>query len=501
MELFRGKKLIIPRSKNWKLIDETGKYSKKQRLKCKTPSGKECTLYPFPAGMEVLKIFKPLNWLDPTAGWGDRLLGAMASDIDLYVGTDPNPCLHPNYKSMIYVLGKYSPNPKAKFVLIESPFETADLSPYSNFDLVYTSPPYFDYEKYSKNNTQSHLTYTNEDSWYKNFLQVSILKSIKLLKSNGYMVLYIGQEKNKSYMEKFLPWVVSLPNIYYLGCIFYSNKKFKDPHPIFIYKKANVIPSRLYNPVPIIQSIKIENNLYNIIRDDYVVGGTKTRAGLLIIQSILTNKNIKQLIYGGAANGYAQVCIGYCLYLLKRPDIKLILPVQKISTREIGSLHKLVRFYHKNTQYIEINDSMKSLYKIVDSYTAESDYIIPFGFGFEEYENMLLKQLTKHKSYFVNVKRLWLVIGSGTILRTLQKLLPNTYFLGVQVGREIKQTDIYDSSRLKLYVSSQKFYQEYNGTVNYHTVNSYDAKVLEFVKIDGQSGDYIWNVGGIHQHL
>jgi hypothetical protein len=51
MELFRGKKLIIPRSKNWKLIDETDKYSKKQRLKCKTPSGKECTLYPFPAGM------------------------------------------------------------------------------------------------------------------------------------------------------------------------------------------------------------------------------------------------------------------------------------------------------------------------------------------------------------------------------------------------------------------------------------------------------------------
>ena len=73
MELFRGKKLIIPRSKNWKLIDETDKYSKKQRLKCKTLSGKECTLYPFPAGMEVLRIFKPLNWLDPSAGWGDRL--------------------------------------------------------------------------------------------------------------------------------------------------------------------------------------------------------------------------------------------------------------------------------------------------------------------------------------------------------------------------------------------------------------------------------------------
>jgi hypothetical protein len=82
METFRGKKLVIPRSKNWKLIDETDKYSKEQRLKCKAETGKECTLYPFPAGMEVIKIFKPKRWLDPTAGWGDRLRVAIASNVE-----------------------------------------------------------------------------------------------------------------------------------------------------------------------------------------------------------------------------------------------------------------------------------------------------------------------------------------------------------------------------------------------------------------------------------
>ena len=100
MELFRGKKLIIPRSKNWKLIDETDKYSKKQRLKCKTPSGKECTLYPFPAGMEVLRIFKPLNWLDPTAGWGDRLSCAIEYGCN-YTGIDSNPDMEQPYKNII----------------------------------------------------------------------------------------------------------------------------------------------------------------------------------------------------------------------------------------------------------------------------------------------------------------------------------------------------------------------------------------------------------------
>jgi hypothetical protein len=46
METFRGKTIIIPRSKNWALIDLTDKYSGEQRKRCKTTTGKECFLYP-----------------------------------------------------------------------------------------------------------------------------------------------------------------------------------------------------------------------------------------------------------------------------------------------------------------------------------------------------------------------------------------------------------------------------------------------------------------------
>ena len=56
--LFRGKHLVFKRSKDWKLIDETNKYSGKQRKECQTITGKECTLYPFPIGMKVLEMFK-----------------------------------------------------------------------------------------------------------------------------------------------------------------------------------------------------------------------------------------------------------------------------------------------------------------------------------------------------------------------------------------------------------------------------------------------------------
>lgn len=52
-----------------------------------------------------------------------------------------------------------------------------------------------------------------------------------------------------------------------------------------------------------------------------------------------------------------------------------------------------------------------------------------------------------------------------------------------------------------MFVSSYKFYTEYENEVPYNTMMSYDAKILEFVKKYGENDDFIWNVGGVHQYL
>ena len=463
----------------------------------------ECSIHHPALIKQFIKMCKAKKILDVSAGWGDRLLGAIASNIDLYVATDPNPCVHKGYKKMVELLLPYSINPKCMIDIIESPFETANLDKYNDYDLVYTSPPYFDYEKYSNKSGQSHLSFTTEDSWYKNFLQVSINKCIDKLRNGGYLILYISQEKGKTYMEKLLTWLPEQLNIYYLGCMFYSNEKIKGPNPIFIYKKLlDRIPRRLYNPKVIIEKINIDNKMYNVVRDDYIIGGTKMRAGLLLLQNILKNKEIKNIIYGGATNGYAQICIAYSLYLLKRKDIELILPIQQVNNKEIHKIQTITKYYHNKTKYIIVNDTMKGVWKIIDSYDKKCDYVLPFGFGSEEYEKILIKQLKRHIKDLLNIKRLWLVVGSGTILKVLQQILPETLFFGVQVGKTLKDEDIYDKSRLVLYISSQKLYNEYDKKSDYYmTVSSYDAKVLEFVKLHGIEGDYIWNVAGIHQKI
>jgi len=448
-----------------------------------------------------IKKYKARKILDISAGWGDRLLGALSSNIDLYFGTDPNGCLHPNYKKMIDLLKPLSPNPKAEFILNHNTFEDVKIN-YDNFDLIFTSPPYFDYEKYTEEKGQSHLSFNTEDKWYKEFLQVSILKALEKLKYGGYMVLYFSQEKGKTYMEKFLSWVITLKDIYYIGCMFYSIENFKSPHPIFIYRKTNKIPSMLYNPKPIIKEIKYENKIYNVFADNYVIGGTKTRASIKLIRKILKEKKIKQLIYGGASNGYAQVAIAYTLYLLKEFDIKLIFVFQEIDDDETAQLRQLTKFYHKNTEYILKAGTMKDLYPIVDAYTQEGDYIIPFGFAFKKYKKTLFKKLKKHlEPYKDKIKQMWLVIGSGTVLCALQEILTNTHFVGVQVGRNIKDEEIFDKSRLTLFVSSYKFYTKYEKHIPFDTLSTYDGKLVEFLKENGKEGDYIWNVGGIHKYL
>jgi 16S rRNA G966 N2-methylase RsmD len=444
--------------------------------------------------------------LDMSAGWGDRLLGALASPIDLYVGVDPNKCTHPGYQDMIKTLAPYSPNPNGKYILIEDKFETAKIE-YDNFDLVYSSPPYFDYEKYTSDESnaskQSYITHNTEDLWLNNFLKVSVSKSIKLLKHNGYLILYIGQERGKSYMEKFMDWAFKLTDICYIGCIYYANVGL-SAHPIFIFKKTFKIPKILYNPKPVVEKINIFDKSINVFRDDYLVGGTKVRAAVKLFKNIFKNDIIDTVIYYGAANGYAQICVAYTLFLMKKSDIKLVLISKRFDLSDIKILHKIVLFYHPNTEFIIKDPHAKTqiLWDIYDRYDKPNQYKIPFGFKFDKYEKILYNQLFSYMQKYVGeIKRIWLVVGSGTILSVLQKLLPQTHFLGVQVGRTIKDNEIYDKSRLTLYVSNFQLFEEDPNlkTDFYNTTKSYDGKVLEFVEKYGSDGDYIWNVAGIHK--
>ena len=190
---------------------------------------KLCNNFRITVASAVLQYFKPKSWLDISAGWGDRLISAILNGIELYVAADPNLELHPCYKNIINKLT--SKQKRKNYQIHPTGFIEAQIKQ-KDFDLVFSSPPFFDLEKYSTFTYDSYTQFNTQRSWTDNFLIESICKAHNLLKINGYMVLYIGH--NDEYAKN---KIKKLNNIMkYHGVIYFYEKK---PRGMFVWEKIS----------------------------------------------------------------------------------------------------------------------------------------------------------------------------------------------------------------------------------------------------------------------
>jgi len=246
METFRGRKVVIPKSRNWAINDITDNYSLMQRLSCKFGNNpiplvlwkehpewtlrdleknvKLCTLYPFEVGMQVLKMFKPKRWLDPTAGWGDRLRCAIEYGCK-YVGVDSNKEMKTAYQAIIK---DKASNPDLFTVKIGK-FQNVRLE--GKFDLVFTSPPFFTKEVYE------HMTdWKSIEEFMEEFLKPLFKKSFKHLESGGHMVFYIEDKNSEDFIDLMKMFVeAELPELTYEGAFYYQGTSLR-PYYVWVKK-------------------------------------------------------------------------------------------------------------------------------------------------------------------------------------------------------------------------------------------------------------------------
>ena len=144
--------------------------------------------------------------LDTSSGFGGRLLGFFtAKNTAEYVGIDPNTADSCN-KFILY-MSRYFTNKKAYVNKIGSEDFTIDNYPqYENyFDISFTSPPYFNIERYSDDITQSHVKFNTYDAWIDGFYRNTIYNSCNSLKLDGVFAVNISWVDNiKEYTEEFL---------------------------------------------------------------------------------------------------------------------------------------------------------------------------------------------------------------------------------------------------------------------------------------------------------
>jgi len=171
--------------------------------------------------------FGAKNIMDFSMGWGDRLAGFYASqNTELYVGLDPRKENHPIYnKQADYYksqLTMFETQKKTEFHC--SPAENFDFLKYEDtFDVIFTSPPYFNIERYSYDDTQSWVRYKDIDNWNARFLQRSLENMIPTLKSGGKLCVNISDVYNRGNWQKICDpmneFLDEFKEVDYRGCI------------------------------------------------------------------------------------------------------------------------------------------------------------------------------------------------------------------------------------------------------------------------------------------
>jgi 16S rRNA G966 N2-methylase RsmD len=187
-------------------------------------------------------FFGAKNVLDFSAGWGDRLVGFLASGAESYIGIDPNTRVHTPYQG---IADFYAPHKKTRFIC--SPAEEVDYSTLE-YDFVFTSPPYFDLEIYSSEATQSCHRYSNLEAWKTHFLY-KVLRSVsEFLVEGGRIAINISDYNNGSgktlICSDLLSYMGGSLGLTYEGCIGYplvarQGVEAKNVgEPIFIWSKG-----------------------------------------------------------------------------------------------------------------------------------------------------------------------------------------------------------------------------------------------------------------------
>ena len=192
------------------------------------------------AAKAVYDLYGGGRVLDLSAGWGDRLSAALACDkVTHYTGIDPNFRLHDGYAAQVEAYNRnldgdlfdwFSTFTPKTCNLICSPAE--DLTQLDGpFDIAFTSPPYFDKERYTKDQTQSWVRYRRLDSWLQGFLFKTLAFAWDNLKVGGHLCVNIADvradEREKGGYKRLVnsicdpmnDFITTLPNSVYQGAL------------------------------------------------------------------------------------------------------------------------------------------------------------------------------------------------------------------------------------------------------------------------------------------
>jgi tRNA1(Val) A37 N6-methylase TrmN6 len=189
--------------------------------------------------------------LDPCSGYSGRLIGCIASNKNLsYHGIDPDgrtatgnmecASFFSNLREEVFRERIY----KFNFTFSLGCAEVVMPELKENYDLVFTSPPYYNVERYSEESDQSYKKFDSYQKWLSGFLYVIVDESYRLLKDSGKLALNVKNTSGYNIADDLLSYCSEKWNLEKIYHMRLSNNEFHragekmyHTEPIFIFGK------------------------------------------------------------------------------------------------------------------------------------------------------------------------------------------------------------------------------------------------------------------------
>ncbi len=190
-----------------------------------------------------------IKMLDPSMGWGDRLIGALAMGVGLYVGFDPNKRLEPVYPRISRDLG--SADNVATFITDKFSYSAIPEVHAGTFDLVLTSPPFFDQEIYEGSEADVAAGYT---AWLRDMYEPFLRDMGRAARIGGIVGVYIENTRVAPMADDtnrvLRAWVDGNAQLEFADTIFFQNDSIAlngllhpgHPKTLWVYKKVAAEP-------------------------------------------------------------------------------------------------------------------------------------------------------------------------------------------------------------------------------------------------------------------
>ena len=227
------------------------------------------------------------------------------------------------------------------------------------------------------------------------------------------------------------------------------------------------------------------NVTLNVVRDDLLFGGTKIRA----LDPLIKNSSCNEFVIPSPAYGFAQIAIAACC---KKYGKKAVVFVAK--------RNKLYRYTQiaksLGATIIQIPDG-----RLVVVCKRAKDYVAAapntrcmISWGASDQIPNLVKSLKKLEPTIKN-KRVWVCVGSGTLLSAMITAWPNARFMCLLVGAD-QDLAKFGNRIEKTFYATQRYDQPFVNLFPWPANSHYEAKLFPFVTKFAKDDDVVWNVAG-----